>query len=185
MTLKVYGGARSRASIIQWYLEEIGLDYEFVFVDLQAGEQNQPKFLAINPIGKVPAIQDGDLALWESGAILLYLAECYGQPSASIQERAVWGQWVLFANATLGPALFTDNLREKEGSRMLSAVNGVLKETEFLNGNTFTVVDVAVGSYLSYARMMLSLDFAHYPAIATYVSQIESRPAYQKTIAAR
>lgn len=54
--LKLYGGARSRASIIQWYLEELTLPYEFVLLDLQAGEQRQPDFLAINPIGKVPAM---------------------------------------------------------------------------------------------------------------------------------
>jgi glutathione S-transferase len=185
MTLKLYGGARSRASIVQWYLEEIGLDYEFILLDLQAGEHHQPEFLAINPIGKVPAIVDGDLLLWESGAILLYVAERYGQPSASLNERAIWSQWVLFANATLGPGLFTEALREKEGPRLLAAVNSVLEKSTFFTGDAFTVVDVAVGSYLSYARLMLGLDFAEYPAIANYVSRIESRPAYQKTIGAR
>lgn len=73
--LKLYGGARSRASIVQWYLEELGIPYEFVLLDMQAGEHLLPEFLAINPIGKVPAIADGNFTLWESGAILLYLAD--------------------------------------------------------------------------------------------------------------
>lgn len=66
--LKLYGGARSRASIVKWYLEELAIPYEFVLLDMQAGEHRQPEFLAINPMGKVPAIADGDFYLWESGA---------------------------------------------------------------------------------------------------------------------
>ena len=73
--LKLYGGARSRAAIIQWYLEELEIPYEVVLLDMQAGEHLRPDFLKINPMGKVPAIVDGDFRLWESGAILLYLAE--------------------------------------------------------------------------------------------------------------
>ena len=62
--LKLYGGARSRASIVQWYLEEIQVPYEFVKLDMQAGEHLKPEYLAINPVGKVPAIVDGDFQLW-------------------------------------------------------------------------------------------------------------------------
>jgi glutathione S-transferase len=77
--LKLYGGARSRASIVQWYLEELGVPYEFVLLNMmEKGEHLQPEFLAINPMGKVPAIVDGDFKLWESGAILLYLAQKHG-----------------------------------------------------------------------------------------------------------
>ncbi len=68
--LKLYGGARSRASIVHWYLEELKVPYEFVKLDMQAGEHLKPEYLAINPVGKVPAIVDGDFKLWESGAIL-------------------------------------------------------------------------------------------------------------------
>ena len=68
--IKLYGGARSRATIVRWYLEELGVPYEFVLLDMRSSEHLKPEFLAINPIGKVPAIEDGDLKLWESGAIL-------------------------------------------------------------------------------------------------------------------
>jgi glutathione S-transferase len=69
--LKLYGGGRSRASIVQWYLEEIAVPYEFILLDMAAGEHLQPEFLSINPMGKVPAIVEDDFQLWESGAILL------------------------------------------------------------------------------------------------------------------
>jgi glutathione S-transferase len=99
--LKLFGGARSRASIVQWYLEELQIPYEFVLLDLQIGEHRQPDFCEINPFGKVPAVVDGDLKLWESGAILLYLLDRYGE--SDVNQRAIAAQWVLFANATLGP----------------------------------------------------------------------------------
>lgn len=75
--LKLYGGARSRASIVRWYLEELSIPYEFVLLDMGAGEHQKPEYLEINPMGKVPAIADGDFKLWESGAILLYFMLTY------------------------------------------------------------------------------------------------------------
>jgi len=68
--LKLYGGEFSRASIVQWYLEELQAPYEFIRLDMKAGEHLQPKFLSLNPFGKVPTITDGEFKLWESGAIL-------------------------------------------------------------------------------------------------------------------
>nr|WP_330359425.1 glutathione S-transferase N-terminal domain-containing protein [Moorena bouillonii] len=76
--LKLYSGLRSRATIVQWYLEELGVPYEYILLDMKAGEHKQPEYLSINPMGKVPAIVDGDFKLWESGAILVYLANKYG-----------------------------------------------------------------------------------------------------------
>ena len=87
--LKLYGAAQSRASIVQWYLEEIEVPYEFVMLDLKNGEHRQPDYLSINPMGKVPAIIDGDLKLWESGAIILYLSEKYGQAPTDLAEKSV------------------------------------------------------------------------------------------------
>lgn len=182
--LKLYGGARSRASIVHWYLEELEVPYEFVKLDMQAGEHRQPEYLAINPIGKVPAIVDGDFKLWESGAILLYLADKYGKP-VSPEERAVFSQWVLFANATLGPGIFTEANREREMPILLTALNKILGQQPFLLGNEFTVVDVAVGSILSYIPIMLNLDLSSYPAVLNYIRRMSERPAFQKSIGAK
>ncbi|MEE3716569.1 glutathione S-transferase family protein [Tumidithrix elongata RA019] len=180
--LKLYGGKRSRASIVQWYLEEIQVPYDFETLDMQAGEHLKPEFLAINPMGKVPAIADEGFNLWESGAILLYLAEKYGHLADSLEQRAIATQWVMFANSTLSTGLFTEAVREKEMPRLLGALSQILAEKPFLGGDTLTVADIAVGAVLAYAPMMLSITFNDYPVIAAYVQRLSERPAFQKTI---
>jgi glutathione S-transferase len=183
--LKLYGGAFSRASLVKWYLEELGVPYEFVMLDMQAGEHRQPEYLKINPIGKVPAIVDGDFQLWESGAILLYLSDKYGKVSLSPEERAILSQWVLFANATLGPGIFVEANREREMSRLLTPLNEMFEKQPFVLGQEFSVADVAVGSILAYIPIMLKLDLSDYPSVVNYIKQITERPAFQKSIGAR
>lgn len=202
--LKLYGGALSRASIVQWYLEELQIPYEFVLLDMQAREHEQPEFLAINPMGKVPAIVEGDFKLWESGAILLYLAEKYDQIPSSLQQRALVTQWVLFGNATLTPASLVKENMEREAPSLLSAINQILERQPFLLGDQFSVADVAVGSILSYIPIMLKLDVSAYPdvvnetkqviskldlnaypTVLNYIKQLSERPAFQKSIGSR
>lgn len=183
--LKLYGGARSRASIVQWYLEELGVPYEFVLLDLQAGEHRQPEFLAITPIGKVPAIVDGDFQLWESGAILLYLAQKYGNLTTSLEEQSIINQWIIFANATLGPGIFVETSRERETPKLMTPLNQILEKQPFLLGDEFSVVDVGVGSILAYIPMMLKLDLSEYPAVVDYIKRLTERPAYQKVMSGR
>jgi glutathione S-transferase len=183
--LKLYGGARTRSSIVQWYLEELGVPYEFVMLDLSAGEHRQPAYLAINPIGKVPAIVDGDFQLWESGAILLYLAQKYGKMPSSPEEQAKINQWILFGNATLGPGIFVEASREREMPKLMTPINQILEKQPFLLGDEFSVVDVAVGSILGYIPMMLKLDLSAYPAVVDYIKRLSERPAFQKAMSGR
>jgi glutathione S-transferase len=183
--LKLYGGPRTRASIPQWYLEELQIPYEYVSLDLQAGEHRQPNYLSINPVGKVPAIVDGDFKLWESGAILLYLADKYDAAVTTPEHRAELAQWVLFANATFGPNVFIASMREQEMPRLLSFLNQYLEQRAFLLGDRFSVADVAVGAFLAYMPIMLKIDFADYSAIDRYTKQLAKRPAFQKSIGAR
>lgn len=202
--LKLYGGSLSRASIVQWYLEELQVPYEFVLLDMQARVHEQPDFLAINPMGKVPAIVEGDFKLWESGAILLYLAEKSGKISSSLEQRALMNQWVLFGNATLAPALFAKENLESEMPGLLTALNHILERQPFLMGDEFSAADVAVGSILAYIPIMLKLDVSGYPdvvnqtkqlmskldlnmypAVLKYIKQLSERPAFQKSIGAR
>lgn len=183
--LKLYGGARSRASIVAWYLKEHEQPFELIQLDFAAGEQRQPAFLAINPFGKVPALIDGDVTIWESGAILLYLAEKLGEIT-TLEERAIAAQWVLFANATLGPGIFVESSREKEAPRLLNSLNGIFSKQTFLGGDRFGVADVAVGSYLGYIRLMLpGFDLSPYPAVQAYIDRLSQRPAYQAAIGGR
>lgn len=180
--LKLYGGARSRASIVQWYLEELGVGYEFVMLEMQAGEHKQPEYLKINPMGKVPAIVDGDFHLWESGAILLYLADKYGKTPLSPEERGIFSQWVLFGNATLATGIFVEANRDKEMPRLLTPLNQIFERQSFLLGEEFTVADLAVGSILAYIPIMLKLDLSDYPGVLNYIKRISERPAFQKSI---
>lgn len=180
--LKLYGGTFSRASIVHWYLEELEIPYEFVKLDMKAGEHRQPEFLAINPMGKVPAITDGDFKLWESGAILLYLADKYSKKNLSPEERGIFSQWSLFANATLGHGVFVEATREKEMPRLMNALNKILGQQPFLLGKEFTVADVAVGSILAYIPIMLKLDLSEYPNVTSYMKKLAERPAFQETI---
>ena len=179
--IKLYGGARSRASIVQWYLEELQAPYEFELLDMKAGAHLQPDFLAINPFGKVPAIADDGFQLWESGAILLYLAEKHDQLK-TLQEKAIASQWVLFANSTLGNGLFVAETREKEAPRLLNGLQKILENQHYITGENFTVSDVAVATILGYAIMMLQMSYADYPAIDAYIKRISDRPAYKKAI---
>jgi len=173
--LKLYGAVRSRSAIVQWFLAEYQIPYELVMLDLQAGEHRQPSYLAVNPIGKLPAIDDEGFILWESGAILLYLAEKHGHLPTSLPERAIATQWVLYANATLGPALFIEANREREIPKQLPAIDAILAQHPFLLGDNFSVVDVAVGSMLIYGVTLLKLDFSAYPAIVDYVTRLSER----------
>lgn len=180
--LKLYGGARSRASIVRWYLEELAIPYEFVLLDMKAGEHLQPSFLEINPMGKVPAIADGELQLWESGAILLYLAQKQGQIPASLDQQAEIYQWVLFANATLGPGIFNPDSRDREMPRLLNPLNHHFKNHPYLLGQEFSVADVAVGSVLAYIPIMLKVDLSDYPEVVHYTQRLTQRSAFQKAM---
>lgn len=180
--LKLYGGALSRAAIVQWYLEELGIPYEFVLLDMKAGAHRQPDFLALNPFGKVPVIVEGDFKLWESGAILLYLAEKHGKLPPSLEQRSIVTQWVLFGNSTLATGLFVEASREREMPKLLATLNQIFQQQPFLLGEEFTVADVAVGSILSYVPMMLKLDLSAYPAVVDYMQRISQRPAFQASV---
>ena len=202
--LKLYGGALSRASIVQWYLEELQVPYEYVQLDMQAEAHKQPEFLAINPMGRVPAIVDGDFQLWESGAILLYLAEKYGGISSDLEQRTILTQWVLFGNSTLSSAILVKENMAREAPGLLSAIDQILAHQPYLLGDRFSVADVAVGSILAYIPIMLKLDVSAYPevvnetkqlmskldlntypAVLNYIKQLSSRPAFQKSIGSR
>lgn len=181
--LTLYGAKHSRASIVQWYLEEISQPYTFVDLDLQKGEQHQDAFLEINPMGKVPALVDDTFYVWESGAILLYLADAYGSEILTAKIRAQLAQWVFYANATLSVNLFIESHRNRDGERLLGYLNSVLYQKDFLVENSFSIADVAVGSILAYAlKMLTGMSFGRYPAIESYVNTLSCRPAFEKCI---
>jgi glutathione S-transferase len=175
--IKLYGGARSRASIVRWYLEELAIPYEFILLDMSVGEHLEPDFLKLNPFGKVPTIVDGDLALFESGAILIYLHQKYSGETLSIEQQAIIAQWTLFANSTLATGIFVEASRAKELPKLMAPLNEILSKHPYLLGDRFSVVDVAVGAILIYIPLMLKLDLSAYPAVVNYIQAMSDRPA--------
>jgi glutathione S-transferase len=186
MALTLYGGARSRASMPRWYMEEKGIPYQWQLLDMEAGEHRAEAFLQINPCGKVPALVDDDAALpggrlqlFESGAILLYLAERYGGECSTAAERGLAQQWVLFANATLATALFVPSNREREFPRLMTVLDERLAEGPLM-GDRWSVADCAVNAYLAYLPIFFpQIDLSPYPSVQATIAATQQRPAYQ------
>jgi glutathione S-transferase len=201
MGLKLYGGARSRASMPRWYMEERELSYAWIQLDLEAGEHRQPPFTTINPFAKVPALVDetvrdaaGDpLKLFESGAILLHLADHHsqdfnGSAAEVAAQRALAAQWILFANATLAVALFVPANREREFPKLMEILDGLLAGGRSLLagpwGNPdWSVADCAVNAYLAYLPIFFpQIDLSPYPNVQATIAATQARPAYRRVM---
>jgi glutathione S-transferase len=177
--IKLYGDSFSRAIIVKWYLEELQIPYEFVLVELKEGQHFQPEYVAIHPFSKVPAIDDNGFILWESGAILTYLASKYDPTIDTPEKIAIVNQWVIFANSTMGDGLFAPQFQAKETPHLLGKLNDLLDKQPFVLGETFSAGDVAVGSTLGYAAMMIKdLDVSPYPQVVAYMQRLKERPGY-------
>ena len=184
-SLILYGGERTRAASVVWYLEELGISYEYKKLDISAGDNKKPEYLAINPMGKVPGLVDGEFSIWESGAILWYLAAKYGQMPSDLTTKSQTIQWILFANSTLANGLFLEERREQEMPRLLSPLNKIFQEKDYLMGEEFTVADVAVGYYLYIARLLFNLDWQEYPSVLDYLERLSRRQAFKDTVGQR
>jgi len=200
MALTLYGGARSRASMPRWYLEEKGIPYTWVQLDMEAGEHRQEAFTAINPFGKLPALVDdtftapggGPLQLFESGAILQHLAEHYGGEFSAgpieqaAARRSLVCQWLLFANATLAVALFVPSNREREFPRLMDVLDGQLAGGRPLVGDSWGAADCAVQAYLAYLPIFFpQIDLKPWPNVQAAIAAAQARPAYQTAMGQR
>jgi len=204
MSLTLYGGARSRASMPRWYMEEKGIPYTWIQLDMEAQQHRQEPFTAINPFGKVPALVDDSirapggepLQLFESGALLLHLAEHHGQdfkgePGTAAARRALASQWVLFANATLAVALFVPSNREREFPRLMGVLDGLLEGGRSLLAGPWgdpgwSVADCAVNAYLAYLPIFFpQIDLNPYPNVQATIAATAARPAYQRVMGTR
>eukprot|EP00638_Chattonella_subsalsa_P008534 CAMPEP_0117764010 /NCGR_PEP_ID=MMETSP0947-20121206/19089_1 /TAXON_ID=44440 /ORGANISM="Chattonella subsalsa, Strain CCMP2191" /LENGTH=158 /DNA_ID=CAMNT_0005586047 /DNA_START=309 /DNA_END=785 /DNA_ORIENTATION=- len=148
-------------------------------------EHKSPEFLKVNPFGKLPVISQGDLNIFESGAILLYIADKYGDLKTP-EERALAAQWAMFANASLGPALFITETREKTFQGTMDVLNEILSKEDYLVSNTFSVSDIAVGAYLCYLPLFFpDMDLSPWPAVQDYMARLSDREAFKNTVGAR
>jgi glutathione S-transferase len=206
--ITLYGVYRSRASRPLWLLAECGVDFTHVPV-IQSYRLNQPKaaaaalntaspeFLAVNPIGQIPALVEDDLVLSESLAITLYIARRHGGPLGpqSDAEAALMEQWALFAaTAVEGPALDILNTQinaadTTEGQahiaisaeklrRPLARLQRQLEGADWLVGNRFTVADINTAECLRYAQGHPTL-LAEFPAVTAWLTRAQARPAFK------
>ena len=190
--LRIYGLARTRAFRALWIAKELGLDYEHIPTEIGAAGARQPEYLAINPNGRLPAIDDGGFILWESLAITLYLAKKHGRlyPETLEGEAKAW-QWSLWAvqevdrgvniwslHAVRLPPEDRDPQRLAEALKVLSApfkvLDGALAERPYLLGSDFTVADLNVAAVISRA---IDMDLSATPHIGDWLKRCLERPA--------
>lgn len=198
--MKLYYNKYTRAARPRWMLEELGVPYELVTLDLARGEHKTPEYLAIHPLGKLPALQDGDLTLFESAAICLYLADKYPEqglaPAPGTPERGAYYQWVFYAMTQLEPPLgehFVEIRKpegERDAARMAHArahfdaaarvLENHLTGRDYVVGETFTTADLILGSVIGWARAMKLVD--DHPGLLGYAARLRERPAAQRSV---
>jgi len=201
--ITLYHSPRSRSIRVFWLLEELGLPYELKTVEFTPESLKGPEYLKVHPLGKVPALQDDGVTMFESGAIVEYLLEKYGKgrlaPAPGTTARAPFLQWVHFGEATALPPLadivqhtFLRPEAERipaiadDGRARMAGVLDVLDKSlagkQYLLGDEFTAADVMVG-YALYLAKMLGLLSDKHPNLLAYMGRLEKRPAFQKATA--
>jgi glutathione S-transferase len=193
--LKIYGVPVSRTYRTLWMAHELGLEYENVPIHFADGTAKTPDYLAINPNGRIPAIDDDGLKLWESMAINLYLAKKHdkGLWPKTLEGEALamqWSFWVMsevekpVLAVLLHKVFLPENQRDarvaEEGAqqlqRPLKVLDEVLGKTEYLVGSGFSVADLNVASVLSWAKMA-RMDLSAYPHVDKWLTAALQRPA--------
>ena len=158
---------------------------------LRGNQRRQSDYLAVNPFGKLPALVDTSLQgldgqplkLFESGAILLHLAEHHAGEIQSASQRSLIAQWLLFANSTLAIALFVPTNREREFPRLMEELNRQLQPGRPLVGDQWGAADCAVTAYLAYLPIFFPQeDLSPYPAIQQRIDETRQRPAYRLSL---
>lgn len=193
--IKVYGVPASRAIRTLWILEELGLPYENVKTNFATGDTRKAEFLRLNPNGHIPVLQDGDLVLWESMAINLYLARKHDQGlwPKRVEDEGRAFQWSVWAMTELEEPVLTTLLHGvvyPEGQRdakkaedaaerskaPLAVLAGALAGRQYLVGDAFTVADLNVAAVLIWAKMA-RLDLSAVPNVQDWLGRCTARPA--------
>ena len=199
--LKFYFNAAPNPTKVALFLEESGLPFEPVAVDTRKGEQFKPEFLKVNPNGKVPAIDDDGVFVFDSNAILLYLGEKTGKfmPPNNPQSRAAMLSWLMFIATGLGPysgqAVHFKTAAPKdleyalnrylyEAHRHYKILDDHLAKSKYMVGDTYTIVDMAFWGWARMAPYVLGDDvFTKYPNVKRLHDEISARPAAARAIA--
>jgi glutathione S-transferase len=200
--IKLYYAPHTRAVRVVWLLEELGLPYELQRVEFQPPARKF--FVQKSPLGKIPTLEDGDVLMCESGAIVEYLLERYGNgrlaPPIGSPRRAAFLQWLHFAESTAFPplgiviwlVLYRGNVPDEQklvaDARERSAAGFEFLETQlgaktYLLGDEFSAADIMMGFTLVAAQQLGVLDAERFPGLTAYIGRLLRRPALQKTIA--
>ena len=193
--IKFYYSLAPNPMKVALFLEEAGLPYEPIPVDTRKGEQHKPEYLAINPNAKVPAIIDGDATVFDSGAILLYLAEKTGKflPPNNPANRAQMLSWLMFIATGLGPysgqAVHFKNYAPEpmpyalnrymfEAKRHYGIINARLSKDRYMLGDKYTIVDMALWGWARNVPMILGdTAWTEWPNLKRLIDEINGRPA--------
>lgn len=196
MTIELFHNPHSRAAMTHWLLEELGVDYELVHVDYEDGSMRTPDFLEVSPMGKIPAIRDGEVTVSDTPAIAIYLADKYKTvdmaPGIDDPRRGEYLRWLIFQSTAVDPAMLQAGTKFETTRRqapwgdvetVLNAAEARLERASpFLFGDWFTAADVLLGGMLGWG---LSFNLIQ-PGQASlrYIEAATSRPAFARTIGA-
>lgn len=189
--LTFYTNPMSRGRIVRWMLEEVGARYETEYL-VYGGSMKSPDYMAINPMGKVPAIVHGDQTVTECAAICAYLADAF--PDAKLapatDRRGAYYRWLFFAagpveaavtNKSLG-VLIPEDRKMTAGygnfEDMYATLVKAVSAAPYICGDEFTAADVYVGSQIGWGLQFATLP--HHEALATYFSRLAERPAHKR-----
>lgn len=190
-----YYNPRSRAQMARWMLEEVEAPYRLVTLDFDKNEHKSPEFLAINPMGKLPAIVHRGTTVTETAAVIAYLADIFPQaglaPPPGDPARGAYYRWLFFGAGCFEPALLDQMLQRPEpqpkaavgwGSydEVIATLKTALTPGPYLLGEQFTAADVYVGSEISWAMMFGAPGLKGDPVFDAYVARITARPAYTR-----
>jgi len=201
MKMKLYEFGPTRSIRVRWTLQELGVEFESIPINLLAGEHLQPKFLKINPAGKIPVLVDDDLVLTESVAIVLYLADKYsnkGLIPTELKERGQVNRWLLFAATELeqplwriarNTMLYPEDQRlpadvvlvSQEFKAMAAVLEEHMQRRQFVVGDRVTVADFVAAYTLDWANEDRSLDDC--PQLLAYMKRMYARPNAPQRIA--
>lgn len=191
--LILYHAIPSRSSTVHWMLEEIGRPFEIRLLDLKAGDNRAPEYLAVNPMGKVPALRHDGVPITEVAAICCHLADAFPEAGLSIPvgdpRRGPYLKWLFFSPGCLEPAMIDRALQREAPPRsmvgygdfetMADVLADAVRAGPCLFGETFTAADVVLGATLRWG-MAFGL-VPERPEFSAYVARLASRPALQRS----
>jgi glutathione S-transferase len=190
--MKLYWAPRTRSFPALWMMEEVGKPYERELIDINAGAQRSPEYLAINPMGKVPALKDGDVTMAEVAAICAYVAE--RNPEAKLAPplgdplRAKYLYWLFYGPSCIEPAI--TQLATKiemnpvaagwgDAQRVVDVLDAALQKGPWLLGDNFTAADIVIGAGLNFGVRLFKM-MPSRPSFEAYIARCMERPAFQR-----